>query len=134
MALETRKIELILQELIRRANRTDRRLRILEQRTQALETRLSSLEDSNFKQNKEIKKRFIDLEVVLRNINEKLIMIESEVNRISNEIKQLAKKSEVKELEALFSLFSPLENEFVTRKEIREIVKEELKKEREMIR
>lgn len=129
MALEARKIELILQELIRRANRTDRRLRILEQRTQALETRLSSLEDSNFKQNKEIKKRFVDLEVVLRNVNEKLIMIESEAARLSNEIKHLAKRSEIEELKALFSLLSPLEREFVTRNEVREIIREELKKE-----
>jgi len=99
-----KKIELILQELIRRTNRGDRRIRVVEQRTQALESRTSAIEDTDFKQNKDIKNKIMDMEVAIKSINDKLFKIENDMNKINEQIKNFARKNEVKEMEKMFEL------------------------------
>ena len=121
--IESKRLELILQELIRRANRSDRRLRIIEQRTQALESRTGSIEDINFKQSKDIKKRIIDLEFTIKSFCDRIIKIENDINRISEQLKGFAKKNEVKEIESMFDLLNPIKQDFVTKKELEEILK-----------
>lgn len=125
---ESKKIELILQELIRRTNRSERRLRITEQRTQALESRLSSAEDANFKQGKDIKKEVIDLDINVKTFNDRLTKLESDMNKVSEQTRNFAKRSEIKELEAMFELLNPIKQEFVTRKELQEILKRQYSK------
>ena len=120
--IEQKKLDLVLQELIRRANRSDRRLRIIEQRTQALESRVSSAEDANFKQSKEIKKRLMDMEIIFKNMSDKMLKLESDTSKISEQTKNYAKRNEIKELETMFDLLNPLKQEFVTRKELNEIL------------
>jgi len=121
--IESKRLELILQELIRRANRSDRRLRIIEQRTQALESRIGSIEDINFKQGKDIKKRIIDMEFTIKSFSDRIIKIENDINRISEQLKGFAKKNEVKEIESMFDLLNPIKQDFVTKKELEEILK-----------
>jgi hypothetical protein len=121
--VESKKLDLILQELIRRANRSDRRLRILEQRLQAMESRVSSAEDSNFKQSKDIKKRIIDLEIMVKNMGDKSIKAESDILKINEQAKNFAKHSELREIETMFELLNPIRQEFVTKKELRDILK-----------
>ena len=125
---ESKKIELILQELIRRTNRSERRLRIIEQRTQALESRLSSAEDANFKQGKDIKKNVIDLEINLKTSNDRLTKLESDMSKVADQTKNFAKRSEIKEVEAMFELLNPIKQEFVTRKELQEILRRQYAK------
>lgn len=121
--VESKKLDLILQELIRRANRSDRRLRILEQRVQALESRVSSAEDSNFRQSKEIKKRIIDLEILMKNMGDRTVKVESDINKLNEQTKNFAKHSELREVETMFELLNPLRQEFVTKKELKDILK-----------
>lgn len=125
---ESKKIELILQELIRRTNRSERRLRIIEQRTQALESRLSSAEDANFKQGKDIKKEVIDLDINVKTFNDRLTKLESDMNKVSEQTRNFAKRSEIKEVEAMFELLNPIKQDFVTRKELQEILKRQYSK------
>jgi hypothetical protein len=120
---ESKKLELILQELIRRTNRSERRLRIIEQRTQALESRLSSAEDANFKQGKDIKKGVIDLDISVKGFNDRLIKLESDMTKISEQSRNFAKHSEIKEVETMFDLLNPIKQQFVTRKELEDIIK-----------
>ncbi len=124
MPLGERKVELILQELIRRANRSDRRLRILEQRVQALDTRLSGLEDSSFKQTKELRKRLVELEAAIHNLAERIVTLESEMDKLASLVKQAAKQSDLKELESMLSLFSPIQSQFVTKQELKRALEE----------
>jgi len=119
-----KKIELILQELIRRTNRGDRRIRVVEQRTQALESRTSAIEDTDFKQNKDIKNKIMDMEVAIKSINDKLFKIENDMNKINEQIKNFARKNEVKELENMFELLNPIKQEFVTKKELEDRLRE----------
>jgi predicted nucleic acid-binding Zn-ribbon protein len=120
---EAKQLDLILQELIRRANRSDRRLRIIEQRTQAMESRVNSAEDSNFKQSKEIKKSIMDVEIAMRNIADKIIKVESDMSKITEQTKNFARRNEIKEIETMFELLNPLTQEFVTRKELTEALR-----------
>jgi len=124
MPLGERKVELILQELIRRANRSDRRLRILEQRVQALDTRLSGVEDSSFKQAKELRRKLVELEASIRSLAERIVTMESEIDKLANLMKQAAKQSDLKELESMLSLFSPIHSQFVTKQELKRALEE----------
>ncbi len=120
---EAKQLDLILQELIRRANRSDRRLRIIEQRTQAMESRVNSAEDSNFKQSKEIKKSIMDVEIAMRNIADKIIKVESDMSKITEQTKNFARRNEIKEIETMFELLNPLRQEFITKKELTEALR-----------
>ncbi len=122
--IDSKKLELILQEIIRRVNRADRRIRELEQRTQTLETRVNTIEDSLFKQNKEIKKKIIDIEVNMKSTTESIMKLEQILSRITDQIKEFARKKEVKELEEMFNLLNPIKSEFVTKDEVKRMIKD----------
>ena len=125
---DPKQVELILQELIRRTNRSERRLRIIEQRTQALESRLSSAEDSNFKQSKDIKKGIIDIDIAVKSFTDRLTKLESDMTKISDQTRNFAKHSEIKEIETMFDLLNPIKQEFVTRKEMQEMIRKQYAK------
>lgn len=124
MAVDKR-TEMIIQEIVRRINRTDDRLRILEQRVKVIDSSLSSLESSNIKQSNEVKDKIINIETKIKMISEKLDKIENLVEKINENLKNYAKRSDIKEIEEMFSLLNPIKNEFVTRKELLEILREE---------
>ncbi|MEM5813241.1 MAG: hypothetical protein QXL09_00930 [Candidatus Aenigmatarchaeota archaeon] len=124
MAVDKR-TEMIIQEIVRRINRTDDRLRILEQRVKVMDSSLSSLEASNIKQTNELKDKILTVETKIKLMSEKLDKIENLVEKLNENLKNYAKRSDIKEIEEMFSLLNPIKNEFVTRKELLEILREE---------
>jgi Na+/phosphate symporter len=117
-----KRIELILQEIVRRINRTDDRLRLLEQRVKTLDSNLSGIEETTIKQNKEIKDKLITLETNLKIISDRIEKLENITEKITNSMKDFAKKNDLKEIEEMFSLLNPIKNEFVTKKELIEML------------
>jgi Na+/phosphate symporter len=117
-----RRTELILQEIVRRINRTDDRLRLLEQRVKTLDSNLSGIEETTIKQNKEIKDKLITLETNLKIISDRIEKLENITEKITNSMKDFAKKNDLKEIEEMFSLLNPIKNEFVTKKELIEML------------
>ncbi|MEM5783799.1 MAG: hypothetical protein QW631_03575 [Candidatus Aenigmatarchaeota archaeon] len=124
MAVDKR-TEMIIQEIVRRINRTDDRLRILEQRIKVMDSSLSSLEASSIKQTNELKDKSLAIEAKIKIMSEKLDKIENLVEKLNENLKNYAKRSDIKEIEEMFSLLNPIKNEFVTRKELLEILREE---------
>lgn len=117
-----KKLDLIFQEIIRRINRSDDRLRVLEQRARTMESRISTIEESILKENKDTKDRILNLDTKLKALNDKLTKIENDINKINDNLKSCAKRNEIKEIEEMFSLLNPIKNEFVTRKEMMEML------------
>jgi Na+/phosphate symporter len=117
-----KRTELILQEIVRRINRTDDRLRLLEQRVKTLDSNLSGIEETTIKQNKEIKDKLITLETNLKIISDRIEKLENITEKITNSMKDFAKKNDLKEIEEMFSLLNPIKNEFVTKKELIEML------------
>ncbi len=125
---ELEKFQIILQELVRRTNDFNSRVRGIEQRVQSLEERTNSIEESNIEKTKKINDKFLDNEARFRSINDELIMMRNTLEKINRQITKFAMKKDVKEVEKMFEILSPIRNEFVTEEEFREHV-EKIKEE-----
>ena len=119
-----RDVQAILNELVRRANESSRRLRALEERDSLIETRVSTIQD-------EILKMIEDKRLINEKINEKLTEIETNILRIDNElirmnkvIDKMAKRTELKELENMIAIFNPMKTNIVTKEDVKRIIRE----------
>ena len=119
---EDTRLPMILQELVRRTNEESRRLRDLEQRIAVLEEKTGSLEDINLSKNKKINDKFAEIEVTVKTAVDDIAKIKNSVEKITSQINKFARKQDVKEIEKMFDLLSPLRQEFVTKDELEELV------------
>lgn len=117
------KMSLIMQELVRRSNEESRRLRVLEQRLQTLEQRSVTGEESSSAKLKKINDKLIELETAMKMQSDETLKIKTNLDRIIKQSDNFARKSDVKEIEKMFELLNPVTHEFVTRKELENMVK-----------
>jgi uncharacterized protein YpuA (DUF1002 family) len=115
--------QIIVQELIRRSNEDTRRLRSLEQRIDSLENRLGTVEETNLDRTKKANEKFAEFDVKIRDINNELIKIKNTLEKIMRQMGKFAQKSDIKEIERMFELLSPIKQEFVTKDELEEELK-----------
>jgi chromosome segregation ATPase len=118
--------EVIMQELVRRSNEDARRLRAVEQRIDAMESRINSFESANIDRVKKTNSRFAELDVSLRTINDQLLKIENNLDKINRQIAKFARKQDLKEIERMLDLISPIRQEFVTKGELKQEIEEEI--------
>lgn len=114
----------IIQELVRRSNEEARRLRSLEQRLDALESRTVRTEEGVIEKMKKANSKFMDFDVSLKNISDELVALKNSFERINKQINKFARKRDIKEIERMFDLLSPIRQEFVTRDDLKEEVEE----------
>ena len=122
--MATRDIEAVLTELVRRANETTRRLRALEERDSIIETRIGTIQDFVLKITEERKVTNESINERLTNIENDTIRINNELLRVNKSMEKMAKRTELKELESMMSIFSPLKTNFVTKGEVERMLEE----------
>jgi len=122
--MATRDIEAVLTELVRRANETTRRLRALEERDSIIETRIGTIQDFVLKITEERKVTNESINERLTNIENDTIRINNELLRVNKNMEKMAKRTELKELESMMSIFSPLKTNFVTKGEVERMLEE----------
>ncbi len=118
MAIEQSKMQMILQELVRRTNNELMRLRNVEDRVAGLEERVASLEDTSLQRARKANEKFAELDVTIRSIADETARIKNIVEKISKQFGNVALKRDVKELERMFDLLSPIRQEYVTKEEL----------------
>ncbi len=123
---DPRKLQMVLQELVRRVNNDSRRMRTIEQQLQALETKADALEENLLRRSKHYDKKTIETEATIRLMNETLTKISSDVERINRQIGKFAMKRDIKEIEKMFDLLNPVSRELVTRDSMVKEIHEEL--------
>ncbi len=106
MALDPNKVQMILQELVRRTNDELLRVRNLEDRTQSLEERTSSIEVLSLERTRKANDKFAELDVSIRNMSDEVAKLKNVVEKISRQIDKFALKRDVKEVERMFDLLS----------------------------
>ncbi len=102
------KINIIIQELVRRANEEGRRLRSLEQRMEVVESRTNTLETTALLRQRKINDKLNELELQIKNISDDVIRVRNIIEKISRQSGKFAKKSDVQEIERMFDLLSPV--------------------------
>lgn len=114
-------VQVILQELVRRANEDSRRLRAIEQKLQAMENRVISIEDSSLDKTKKNNQKFAEIEINTRNANDEMLKLKTSMERFARQINSFARRKDVKEIEKMFELLNPIREEFVTKEELESI-------------
>lgn len=118
------KFQIILQELVRRTNDFNSRVRSIEQRVQSLEERTNSIEEGAIDKSKRLTDKFLEIEARFRNMNDELTVMRNTVEKINRQIAKFAMKKDVREVEKMFEMLSPIRNEFVTEDEFQKHVEE----------
>ncbi|MBI2075998.1 MAG: hypothetical protein HYT72_01980 [Candidatus Aenigmarchaeota archaeon] len=123
MALDMNKIQMILQELVRRTNDELLRVRNLEDRIQSLEERTSSIEELSLERTRKANDKFAELDVSIRNMSDEIVRLKNTVEKIGRQIDKFALKRDIKEVEKMFDLLSPVKQEYVTKEELGEVAR-----------
>ncbi|HLD85773.1 MAG TPA: hypothetical protein VI968_04410 [archaeon] len=114
---------LIMQELVRRSNEDTRRLRAIEQRLEGVETRLIALEDSTLEKLKKSNTKFAELEASIKMASDDVIQMKNMLEKMSRQLSTFARKQDLKEIEHMLDLISPIREEFVTKDELEDELK-----------
>lgn len=115
---------LILQELVRRSNNDSRRLKELEQRFDALDTKTKTIESTVLKKHKDLESHFVEIEARVREMEERLMGFQSAFDRFNRQVTKFAMRRDIKELEHMFELFNPVTGKFVTVDELENKLRE----------
>ncbi len=110
-------------ELIKRLNDNTRRIRTLEELNRLLENKNDSLEARTLENQEEMRKKFQDIEEKLKDLNIRLMKIENETQKIRKSLEKVVTKPELEELKNFIDLINPIKMEFITRKEVEEMIK-----------
>ena len=119
----------VMQELVRRSNEDARRLRGLEQRLDAMENRINYIESANIDRTKKTNAKFAELDLAVKTVNEEIMKMVNNLDKINRQMGKFARKEDLKEIEHMLDLISPISKEFVTRESLKEEVEEEIKRE-----
>jgi uncharacterized protein (DUF342 family) len=117
--------QVILQELVRRSNEETRRLRILEQRMDSLDDKLNSLIETNLDRTKKSNFKVAETEVSLKSISNEILNLKLGIDKINKQLVKFAQRRDLKEIERMLDLLSPLREEFVTKEDLEEMKKKE---------
>ena len=118
---EDDRMPMIMQELVRRSNDETRRLRELEQRLQNVEERATNLENMNIEKAKRLSEKLSEMEITTRSMSDEIAKLQNALERINKQVGKFARKRDIREIEKMFDLLSPIKQEFVTRHELEEI-------------
>ncbi len=116
-------IQLILSEVVKRLNEHGRRIRLLEERNMAMDTRMSSSEEAILRNSQNLRE---EINKILKQISElepRILKIENDIKKLSHDMVRTAKKTELLELENLIDLYNPLRSKFVTKEEVKRMIK-----------
>ncbi len=111
MPIEQSKMQLILQELVRRTNDELARIRDLEDRIASMEERVGTLEEVSLQRAKRFNEKFAEMELAMRSIADETARIKNIIEKVGKQFNNVALKRDVRELERMFDLLSPVKNE-----------------------
>lgn len=116
-------VNVIMQELVRRSNEDSRRLRGLEQRLDAIENRINNFENSILEKNKRANSKFAEIDLSIKTLTEEIMKLSNSMEKINKQVNKFARKQDLKEIERMLDLISPLKQEFVTKDQLEEELK-----------
>jgi CII-binding regulator of phage lambda lysogenization HflD len=121
---QPRTISTILNEVIERVNDDTQRLRVLEQSSESLLSRMNTLEQAMLQNRKESQKGLNEMASRVSAIEDRLAKSENIMKEVIIHMKKLVTESRLKELENLVDIYNPVKSNFVTREELEKILGE----------
>ncbi len=121
-------LKAVATEIINRMNEDVRRIRLLEEKTGKIETRINDIEKTVLTQLDDLKISLERISNKISSISERLTALENENLRINKELGKCATKVEVKQLETFVDVINPITSKFATKDEIERMVEERIGK------
>jgi hypothetical protein len=122
-----RTIQSVMNDLIGRVNTDTRRLRVIEQEIDILKSRMAAVEQAAADHRKAVNATVNELRVRAERSEDKVARMESLLTEMAKAMKKFAPASEIKKLEQLIEIYSPLKSQFITREEAEQLVEDKLK-------
>jgi len=126
MAERTSDIRILANELVRRMNEDSRRIRLLEQKLDRMESRISLTEDSISDEISGIKSSLDKITQNFKNTTLKLIENESKLIRFGKDLGKKATKMDFNQFEHYMDLMNPIVSSFITKEELERILEEKV--------
>ncbi len=121
-------LKVLATELVKRVNGETRRTRLLEQKVDRFEAEISNLENTIKSQNSDLKNILQNFEDTLKEISNRVLIMENSIKRIEKELSKKATKNEFKTIESYMELMSPITGNYVTRAEMERVISEKTQK------
>ncbi len=112
----------ILNELIERVNSDTQRLRIIEQSSESLTSRVEALEQSVLQQRRDVQRLLTELSSKISVLEAGISKSDSTLKEVIGHMKKLVTETRLKELETLIEIYNPLKSSFVTKEELEKIL------------
>ena len=109
------KTNMILQELVRRTNSNMRRLREIEAKFQNIESRVIAIENTSISKIGKINDKLSVMEKSIVDLENNISRMQITFERVTRRLETFARKNDIKELEKMFDLLSPIKNQYVTK-------------------
>jgi vacuolar-type H+-ATPase subunit I/STV1 len=117
-------INAILNDVIQRVNDDTQRLRVLEQSSESLTSRINGVEQGILQSRNELQKAVSEINEGITALDERLSKTENTMKEVITHMKKLVTESQMKELQSLIELYNPVKSNFVTKEEMEKFVKE----------
>ncbi len=121
-------LQTMLDEIVRRLNEHGRRVRVLEERNRAIESKLGSAEDIILRNAENARLKAEENSNALKEMDARIMKVENDISKIVRDMGRTAKKNEMLELENILSLYNPLKSSFVTKEDVERMMKEKVEK------
>jgi multidrug resistance efflux pump len=110
--------EAALKEAVNRMNEDRRRIRLIEQNIDRVESSINSIEHTALSQASDLKIEIERLSQKLAEMSSRMDVMEAEVVRVGKLTGKAATKLELKQLESFIDLVNPITSKFVTKDEL----------------
>ena len=96
-----RSLHAILNEIVERVNSDTQRLRVLEQSSDSITSRMNNTEQMFLQHKREFQKSFLDLTTEISTLSDRLVKTENTVKEVIDHVKKLVTESQLRELEKI---------------------------------
>lgn len=124
MAFEKKPMGIENVELVRRVNDNARRIRMIEQRLDVVDSRIKGIEERIIDEMSILKNGFDQLALDVKELTKEIKEVRGNMLKFSQSLEKTAKKSEIKEIESLLDLYNPIKSRFITREELERILED----------
>ena len=128
MVEKAAEIKEITSEIVRRINEDTRRIKLLEQTSERIQTRMDQIEEAVLNQMNDLKIDLDKISIKINSVSDRLKAIENEIIRINKDLAKTATKAEVKQLETFIDLINPITSKFITKDQLERALEERLAK------
>ena len=115
----------VINQIIDRVNDFNRRVRDLEEKLRNLNARVNTLDDTLLEKTSNLSDDVQGLEDEMSELRDRMANLEVDIKEINREKRKFVTSQEIEEIENYMDLMSPLNSNFVTKKQLEKKVEDE---------